>query len=131
MSNRVISCETVCRQFTNVSVLGQEEAVLKHLEDCDNCMDAWVVFCLERRPRIDVPEDFGHRVAAAGRTKSQTPVHRNTWLTGSLGLLAVALLVLFVMLDGQDSKVAFQSLVTLLTLEAFALVLWLGRTSAV
>jgi len=131
MSNQMISCETVRGEFARLAFLSKEENLWRHVEACDDCMDAWLVFCLEQKPQTAIPESFAHRVASAYHPDAAGQVHRNILWTGSLALSAVALLVLLVMLDRQSSGVSFQVIVTMLALEASALVLWLGRTSSV
>lgn len=131
MSNRVISCEIARHEFAGLSVLSQESEIWRHFEACDACMDAWLVFSLEQKPRVVIPESFAHTVALACRPKTQVQVHRNTLWAGSLALLAVAMLAVFVLLDRQSSSVSFRIVMSLLAIEGSALALWLGRTSSV
>ena len=127
----MISCETARGEFARHAILSREEDLWQHLEVCDDCMDAWLVFSLEQSPEVVIPESFAHRVASAYRSDVQPQVHRNTLWSGSLALLVVVTLVLFVIQNRPNLGLSFEVIGTLLALEAAALVLWLGRTSPV
>jgi hypothetical protein len=131
MSKPVMSCEAARSAFARLESAGKEDEPWGHLETCDDCMDAWLVFSLEQEPQVSIPESFPHTVASAYRPRISTQTHRYTLWTSFLALSAVVLLVLSIVSGRQWPDVSFQILLTILTLEASALVLWLGRTSLV
>ena len=128
-----MNCEELQRGLRDDRALREGRELTKeqsaHIDECDECMDAWLTAALDRKPEVAIPADFAARVAAMAPAR---PERRNTahsprhW--GVISAMAVALVVLVLCFAGPKPANSWVGVVfvMLVATEIAGLALWLG-----